>query len=132
VDKNYNVISNNDPLFVSGSKLFYTENAMRDYFDQEIFDYIKKRMGIEHIIHIDQDDDLAQLFWMASNADHDAFVDQLHWISCGTKENPKAAAFIFPATVTSKERQMIHRLGRAGRMESKTLFGKLHVFIKKF
>jgi hypothetical protein len=104
---------------------------MRDYFDELSLKDLMKGYHTEHRVDVDQQDDIDQILWMAQKSDHGAFVDHLSWLAWDKNGKPKGTLFVFPATLTSKERQSIHRLGRADNVFSKTFRGKLHVFVKK-
>ena len=91
----------------------------------------------EHIVNIfDDSDDLKQLLWMASNGDRDAFIDQLSWMSIGYYKKNMSIQFVFPKSLTSNDRNKIHRMQSANKVRYYTTYtdekGSLNLFIDKY
>ena len=88
-----------------------TESTMTtaNMMDRNI-QYYKKYHKIEHEVEITDKDDLDQLFWMASSGDRGAFIDQLNWMAVGAYGKPVPTRFIFPSSLSIKDRHNIHKM----------------------
>jgi hypothetical protein len=111
-----------------------TYDQMIDAYDKSEFSYYKKLLGIKLSAFVTNDngDDLTQLLAFAEEGDYKAFIDGLSWVAWSTNGKPKPTVFIFPETLTSSQRHSIHRMQRGLVMKSRTLGGKLHVFLADF
>jgi len=94
-----------------------------------ILDYEMKRHQIVNTVYVDDQDDIDQLLWMAHNDAHDAFVNHLCWICCHKGPYPNKTVFIFSESLTPCDRSYIHTLGRKNKMYSRTINGKINVFV---
>ena len=88
------------------------EHGYRKPSPQDDIEYYKTYHKIECEIEITDKDDLDKLLFMASSANRSAFVDRLCVMAF--KNHGKCAQhgtrFIFPSSLSVKERQSIHKM----------------------
>ena len=112
---------------------------MIDKYDSKMINHYSNCMKIEHIVNISDDsEDLKQLLWMASNNDHDAFIDQLSWMSVAYYKKNLPIHFVFPTCLTKSDRHKIHKMQSKGMRMSRSYYtytdlnDNLNLFINKY
>ena len=112
---------------------------MFNQYDSTMINNLSHHMKIEHIVNISDDsEDLKQLLWMASNNDHDAFIDQLSWMSVDYCKKNLPVHFVFPVSLTKSDRHKIHKMQSKGMRTCRIYYtftdsnGNLNLFINKY
>ena len=122
------------PYATCGDRVFMTKVDHENYWHQVYLEDLKKKFETERTAFVNNDEccELSQLLDISKNGDRDSFIGSLKWVALCSYGEPKSTVFVFPETLSKEDRLSIHRLGLKNKLGTKTLFGKLHVFIKTF